>query len=98
MMVDSTVGGQSAWFHVIAIAAILTVLNSIKPVHNDDVAYLTYGREFAAHPLNPYAFDYGTPLNGSANLTLVPPVLPYWLAAGFSLLGDSPFLLKLWLF
>jgi hypothetical protein len=84
--------------HVLASAAVLTLLNAAKPVCIDDPAYLTYASEFRAHPLDPYRFEFGTPITRSANLLLVPPVLPYWLALGMSLFGDQIVLLKLWLF
>src|SRR5688500_15411661 len=77
------------WLHVAAAAVVLTALNAAKPVHIDDPVYLTYAAEFAAHPLDPYAFECGTPLAHPANALLVPPVLPYWLGPGRALLGDS---------
>jgi hypothetical protein len=86
------------FLHVVAAAVLLTGLNALKPIHADDPVYLRYGAEFAAHPLNPYGFQYGSPLSDSANATLVPPVFEYWLAAGTLLVGDNPTLLKLWLF
>jgi hypothetical protein len=79
----------------IALAALMTLLNAIKPPVIDDPVYLSYAREFAAHPSQPYAFSY---YSTSANDILVPPVLPAWLAVGNNLLGGDPFLLKLWLF
>ena len=85
------------WAHVVAVALLLTGLNALKPVHMDDPSYLTYGTEFVAHPLNPYAFTIGSLDLGYANDILVPPVLPYWLGAGTVLFGDRPTLLKLWL-
>jgi hypothetical protein len=79
----------------IALAALMTLLNAFKPPVIDDPVYLSYAREFAAHPSQPYSFTYyGTP----ANDILVPPVLPAWLAVGNCLFGGDPFLLKLWLF
>lgn len=86
------------WGHVVAAAGLLTALNAAKPVHIDDPAYLLYAGEFAAHPLDPYGFRFGSPVLGRANDLLVPPVLPYWLAAGTAVVGADPALLKLWLF
>src|SRR4051812_36231072 len=86
------------WLHIAVTALLLTALNAFKPVHLDDTSYLIYGAEFVAHPLNPYAFEYGTPYAAKANNTLVPPILPYWLGLGTMLLGDNPALLKCWLF
>jgi hypothetical protein len=87
-----------ALLHVVAAALVLTALNAIKPVHLDDPVYLSYAAEFAAHPLNPYAFHIGSPFLVPANDVLVPPVLPYWLGLGIALFGDHPVLLKCWLF
>ena len=78
------------WLHVAAAAVILTAINATKPVHIDDPVYLAYAAEFAAHPLDPYGFQYGSPLAHPANDLLVPPVVPYWLGLGRTLLGDSP--------
>src|SRR4051812_7284844 len=90
------------WLHVVAASLVLTGLNAIKPLHADDPVYLFYGAEFAHHPLDPYAFHFGSPYFGSpylapANNLLVPPVLPYWLGLGTVLFGDQPVLLKCWL-
>src|ERR1700732_2569739 len=89
-------GWQGApWLHILAAALVLTALNAIKPVHIDDFMYLSYGAEFAAHPLDPYAFRFGSPYWLPANVTVaVPPVVPYWLGAEIALFGDHPILLK----
>jgi len=83
---------------VLAVAATLTLLNAAMPVCVDDPAYLAYAVEFLAHPLDPYGFEFGTPLVRPANLLLVPPVVPYWLALGLSCFGENLLLLKMWLF
>ena len=59
--------------------------------------YLSYAKEFAAHPLDPYGFQYGCPAAGPANHLLVPPVVPYWLGLGIKLFGDNPIVLKWWM-
>ena len=89
--------GGGRWLRVAAAAAVLTALNAVEPVHIDDPVNLTYGAEFAAHPLDPYAFEFGSPLVHPANDLLVPPVLAYWLGVGQAVLGDRPALLKVWL-
>lgn len=94
---DCSRGFYSA-LHVVAVALILTGLNAIKPACLDDPVYIEYAVEFRSHPADPYAFEFGTPVTRPANLLLVPPVIPYWLAAGISIFGDRPVLLKLWLF
>lgn len=86
------------WLHVLAAALALTALNAVKPVHIDDRSYVVYGAEFAAHPLDPYAFEYGTPVAHAANGMLMPPVVIYWLGLGQAVVGSSPALLKCWLF
>jgi hypothetical protein len=90
---------ERSWWRAAApailIAAAVTLLNAIKPPVIDDPTYIVYAREFAAHPSHPYDFTYaGRP----ANETLVPPVLPAWLATGVAIFGDDPVALKLWLF
>jgi hypothetical protein len=89
---------DAAWMHVVLAALVLTSVNTLKPVHNDDAVYLRYAAEFAAHPLAPYAFTLGVPHSHSANDILVPPVLPYWLGLGMRILGDETPILKCWLF
>ena len=89
--------GGRTWLHVLAAAAILTALNVTKAVHIDDQSYTVYGSEFAAHPRNPYGFEYGSPASHPANQLLLPPVLPYWLGLGITIAGDDPVWLKIWL-
>src|SRR5437870_2421714 len=89
--------GRFCSLNVGLVALALTLLNAGKPLHMDDEACITYARQFAEHPLNPYDFVHGTPHSGPANQVLMPPVVPYWLGLGARLLGDDPFLWKLWL-
>jgi hypothetical protein len=91
--------GVRPWrlLQVCLLASAFTLLNALKPLHNDDSAYFTFAAEFARHPLNPYDFDLTSPYADPAQDVLVPPVLPYWWALGLRLLGDEPFLWKLWL-
>jgi hypothetical protein len=81
------------------LAAVVALANAVKPVTVDDTAYLTYARHIAANPADPYGFTvfwWAEP--EPAMGVLCPPVVPYWLAAGISLFGESVPLLKLWLF
>ena len=81
------------------LAALITLLNAIKPAVVDDTAYLFFARHLARHPLDPYGFElfwYSAP--APATEILMPPVLPYWLALGIALFGEHLFLLTLWLF
>ncbi|QJX00729.1 glycosyltransferase family protein [Frigoriglobus tundricola] len=85
--------------HPITMAALVTLANAVKPVTVDDTAYIIYARHIAAHPTDPYGFPIfwwfaPEPAMG----VLCPPVVPYWLAGGVALFGDSPALLKLWVF
>jgi len=88
-----------AWFLPLLLAAILTGANAFKAVVVDDSAYLLFARHLAKHPGYPYLFElfwYYEPQ--PANEILMPPVLPYWLAAGIALFGERLIFLKLWLF
>jgi hypothetical protein len=87
------------WSILLALAAVVTVLNAVKPLQVDDAAYYYYARQISQHPFDPYGFEifwYQHPL--PANHVLAPPVIPYWWAAGIRVFGDHPFLWKLWLF
>lgn len=81
--------------HVVAAAVLLTCLNAVKPFQTDDPMYLKYGAEFAAHPLKPYDFLFGSPFVHPANEHVDPPVLPYWLGFELKVFGDRPALLKI---
>jgi hypothetical protein len=81
------------------LTALVTLANAVKPVAVDDTAYLLYARHIANNPTNPYGFTHfwwskPEPAMG----VLAPPVVPYWLATGIRLVGESPPLLKLWMF
>jgi hypothetical protein len=85
--------------HPVLLALVVTVADAVKPVLIDDPVYLRFARHIAEHPLDPYGFTllwYRVP--EPAMEVLCPPVLPYWLALGVRLFGDTPALLKLWLF
>ena len=81
------------------LALIIVLTNAPKPVMIDDTAYLTYARQIAVHPLDPYGFTffwYTVP--DDAFEVLCPPVVPYWLALGIRLLGEHAAILKLWMY
>lgn len=85
--------------HPITLAALVTCANAVKPVTVDDTAYIVYARHIAAQPTDPYGFQiFWWFAPEPAMSVLCPPVVPYWLASGICLFGDSPALLKLWLF
>lgn len=83
----------------LALAALVTLANAAKPVTVDDPAYLVYARHISAHPSDPYGFSvFWWEAPEPAMNVLCPPVVPYWLAAGECVFGESVVLLKLWLF
>ncbi len=82
----------------LALAVLVTLANAAKPVTVDDTAYLAYARHIASDPTNPYGFTiFWWARPEPAMTVLAPPVVPYWLALGVSLFGESPTLLKVWL-
>jgi hypothetical protein len=83
----------------LALAVLVTVANAAKPVTVDDAHYLAHARHISTNLTDPYgftAFWWAQPEPGMTVLS--PPVVPYWLALGMNLFGESPPLLKLWLF
>jgi hypothetical protein len=83
----------------LALAVLVTAANALKPVTVDDTAYLAFARHIANNPADPYGFTiFWWAKPEPAMNVLCPPVLPYWLAGGVFLFGDSPALLKLWMF
>ena len=84
---------------ILAAATLLTLINCVKPLYIDDAVYYRYAAQIAQHPFDPYGFEvYWSESPEPAMHVLVPPLVPYWLAAGIRLFGDRPFLWKLWLF
>jgi hypothetical protein len=86
-------------WQIILLAGLWTALNCIKPVHLDDASYLQCAREFANHPLNPFAFE----LNWDqwpepAVWFTAPAALSYWLAPAARCFFGNPFVMKLWMF
>ncbi len=81
------------------LAAVLTGLNALKPLHVDDTTYYFNAAQIAAHPFDPYGYTilyWSDPL--PALHVLAPPVLPYWWAGAIRLFGERPVLWKMWLF
>lgn len=84
---------------VLAVAAVLTLLNAWKPLTIDDPAYYTCAQQIARDPFDPYGhtlFWYDYPQNGFD--IMMPTGLSYWLSLPLRLVGDRPVLVKLWLF
>ncbi len=85
--------------HPLMVALMATVVNLGKPVLVDDTAYLAFARHIATQPLHPYDFEFLWNEQPQPAMTiLAPPVVPYWLAVGIAIFGESIPLLKLWLF
>lgn len=89
-----------AWLlHPVVVAIIVTGLNAIKPVCVDDAYYLMVSARLAGDFSRPYPDRVCWSGREQPGMdVLCPPALPYWLAVGRLLLGESEHLLKLWLF
>jgi hypothetical protein len=77
---------------------VLGGLNALKPVHIDDAIYVRYAQQIVQHPLDPYGFEmfwFQWPEN--ANWVLCPIGVPYWIALGMAMFGQSIWALKLWM-
>jgi hypothetical protein len=84
---------------IVSLAALVTGLNALKPLHIDDATFYFNAAQIAAHPSDPYGYvmlrwDDAIP----ALHALAPPGLPYWWAAMIRLFGEQPVCWKLWLF
>jgi hypothetical protein len=84
------------YISLFALALLVVLLNSLKPLHADDSDYFDYASQIVKAPLDPYGFDLkeGVP----ANYNLAPPGFLYWFAGNLKLFGYRPFLWKLALF
>jgi hypothetical protein len=94
--VRSRTAGLS-WLLPTVLTLFWTACNAAKPLHIDDATYYRFARQAFLHPTDPYGFSilyFNRPL--PANHVLAPPVVPYWWAAGMRLLGDEPWLWKIW--
>lgn len=88
---------KADWYLLLFIAVVGGLLNMAKPMVVDDAPYLAHAIQIAQHPLDPFGYTFTTsfwPENGL--LMPAPPVFATYLAIGVKLLGDSPALLKLW--
>jgi hypothetical protein len=84
---------------IVTLAAVLTGLNAVKPLHVDDATFYFNAKQIAAHPFDPYGYVMLRWSDAVPALhALAPPVLPYWWAAAIRMFGDRPVLWKLWLF
>jgi hypothetical protein len=75
------------------LAAAVTALDAVKPLTIDDGGFCIFARQIAAHPLDPFGFEFMGA--NPAMETLAPLLLPYWVAGAMRLLGDQPWLWKL---
>ena len=84
---------------LVAAAALFTLLNAFKPLVIDDTAYYFFARQVSEAPGDPYGFEiFWGDRPAPAMSVLAPSLLPYWLGLGIAVVGDNPFLWKLWLF
>lgn len=84
---------------IVVLAAFLTGLNAVKPLHIDDATFYFNAAQIAAHPLDPYGYAMLRWSDAVPALhALAPPGLTYWWAAAIRLFGERPVLWKLWLF
>jgi hypothetical protein len=84
---------------ILTLAAVLTGLNAVKPLHVDDATFYFNAAQIASHPLDPYGYVMLRWSDAVPALhALAPPVLPYWWAAAIRMFGERPVLWKLWLF
>ncbi len=86
-----------SWLLVCGLTLAVTALNTCKPLHIDDTYFYYQAKHIAAHPLDPLDVEiFWFQWPRLATESTVPPVVPYWLAAGIRLFGENPFLWKLW--
>lgn len=96
---------KSAWLlSPFGCAILFCLANVFKPAVIDDVAYIWFVPPILENPAEPF----GPPPDGfhmiwydrgeGAFTLLTPMVLPYWLAIGARIFGESLIALKLWLF
>src|SRR5262249_2200286 len=86
-----------SWLFPAILTLFWTACNAAKPLHIDDATYYRFARQALEHPTDPYGFSilyFNRPL--PANHVLAPPVVPYWWAAGMRVLGNVPWLWKIW--
>jgi hypothetical protein len=84
---------------IVTLAALLTGLNTLKPLHIDDATFYFNAAQIAAHPLDPYGYVMLRWSDAVPALhALAPPGLTYWWAAAIRLFGEQPVLWKWWLF
>ncbi len=98
MIAPSAPRGQTTLL-LLVLAATLTLLNAVKPLHIDDPFIYEVARQIVADPTDPYGFDiFWLQWPQPVYEELTPPVTPYWWALGLALFGPTPWLWKLWFF
>jgi hypothetical protein len=90
---------MKAFLPIVTLAAVLTGLNAIKPLHVDDATFYFNATQIAAHPLDPYGYVMLRWSDAVPALhSLAPPVLPYCWAAAIRIFDERPILWKLCFF
>jgi hypothetical protein len=93
--VSNPVANKAVWL----VALALTAVNAVKPITVDDTIFYFYARELLAAPLDPYGFNIFWEVQPVSALDLFAPVgMPYWWSLGLRVLGDEPWMWKLWMF
>lgn len=83
---------------LLLLTLLFTLLNAFKPLCIDDTLYHYHAEQLAFHPLEPYRFRiFWNDRPEPAVQNLAPVMMPYWWAIALRLVGDQPFLWKLWL-
>jgi len=99
MISVNTARSRRTVIFLLVLAAVLTALNALKPLHIDDPFIYRVAQQIVEAPFDPYGFDiFWLQWPQPVHEELTPPVLPYWWALGLELFGERPVLWKLWLF
>jgi hypothetical protein len=81
------------------LAALVVLLNSVKPLCVDDFVFSEYSHHIAQRPMQPYGFETTFAHDVCpAIYVLNPPTFLYWWSLGIHLFGESPVAWKLWTF
>jgi hypothetical protein len=88
--------GAAFWL-TLAAALVIGLVNVAKPVHIDDMLYLTIARWISAHPLDPYGgtITWQQIPEPTYNVSISPPLLSYVFGLVIALAGENVPLLHL---
>jgi 4-amino-4-deoxy-L-arabinose transferase-like glycosyltransferase len=82
--------GAAFWL-TLATALVIGLVNVTKPVHIDDMLYLTIARWIVGHPLDPYGgtITWQQIPEPTYRVSISPPLLSYVFAVGIALAGEN---------